>query len=109
MFTEVHHASRVTLGALVALSCLASSQFAMAAAPSAATPVATPARGPRLATPAAALQLTVPLYQSQVVSLDSPANRVSVANPDIADLVIISPTEFYVLAKDIGSTNVLVW
>jgi len=33
----------------------------------------------------------------------------SVANPDIADIVVISPTELYVLGKDLGTTNVLLW
>jgi pilus assembly protein CpaC len=65
--------------------------------------------GPRLVTPSSVLEARIPLFQSKVVALDAPAARVSVANPDVADLVIISPTEFYVLAKDIGVTNVLVW
>jgi pilus assembly protein CpaC len=34
---------------------------------------------------------------------------VSVGNPDIADFVVISPTQLYVLGKDIGNTNVLLW
>jgi len=37
----------------------------------------------------------------------TPANRVSVANPDVADIVVISPIELYVLGKDVGTTNVL--
>jgi pilus assembly protein CpaC len=59
--------------------------------------------------PGDSVQLQVPLYQSQVVSLSEAAARVSIANPDVADLVVITPTQFYVLAKDIGMTNVLVW
>lgn len=93
----------------LALVCALGSLAAHAQNANPAAPAATATRGPRLASPAAGLELTIPLYQSQVVSLDAPANRVSVANPDVADLVVISPTEFYVLAKDIGSTNVLVW
>ncbi|MEO6185087.1 MAG: type II and III secretion system protein family protein, partial [Steroidobacteraceae bacterium] len=75
----------------------------------AASQAAQPVAALRQVTPGNAMQLQVPLYQSQVVSLDQPAARVSIANPDVADLVVISPTQFYVLAKDIGMTNVLVW
>ena len=44
-----------------------------------------------------------------MVTVSTPANRVSVANPDVADIVVISPTELYVLGKDLGTTNVLLW
>ena len=64
---------------------------------------------PILANPGTVLEIQVPLFQSKVVSLGQPASRVSVANPDIADLVVINPSQFYVLAKDIGMTNVLIW
>src|SRR5262249_10870041 len=30
-------------------------------------------------------------------------------NPDVADIVVISPLELYVLGKDLGTTNVLLW
>jgi pilus assembly protein CpaC len=55
------------------------------------------------------VELLVPLYKSRVVTVDAPANRVSVGNPDIADIVVISPTQLYVLGKDLGTTNVLLW
>ena len=32
--------------------------------------------------------LTVPLYKSRVVGLNAPAARVSVGNPDVADILI---------------------
>src|SRR5688572_28507935 len=57
----------------------------------------------------ASIELTVPLFKSRVLSLDSPTGRVAVGNPDVADIVVILPTELYVLGKDIGSTNVLLW
>ena len=53
--------------------------------------------------------IRLPLFQSRVISLPAPASRVSVANPDLVDVVVISPTEFYLLAKDIGVTNLLIW
>jgi pilus assembly protein CpaC len=75
----------------------------------AAEPVANPTDRPWIGAPSASLRVSVALYQSQVISLPAPASRVSVANPSIADLIVISPTQFYVLGKDIGNTNVLVW
>src|SRR6185312_12432351 len=64
---------------------------------------------PTLLAGGASIDLAVPLYQSRVVTVITPANRVSVANPDVADIVVISPTELYVLGKDLGTTNVLLW
>jgi pilus assembly protein CpaC len=57
----------------------------------------------------ASIDLAVPLFQSRVVTVSRPAARVSVANPDVADIVVISPSELYVLGKDLGTTNVLLW
>ncbi len=53
--------------------------------------------------------LAVPLYKSRIVQLDTPAARVSVGNPDVADLIILQSTQLYVLGKDLGTTNVLLW
>lgn len=57
----------------------------------------------------ATIDLVVPLFKSRVVTVDVPTSHVSVGNPDIADFVVISPTQLYVLGKDIGNTNVLLW
>src|SRR6266702_8896922 len=78
------------------------------------TPALRPPAGRAVAQPpllagGASIDLAVPLYQSRVVTVITPANRVSVANPDVADIVVISPTELYVLGKDLGTTNVLLW
>jgi pilus assembly protein CpaC len=54
-------------------------------------------------------QLVVPLFKSRVLRLDAPATRVSVGNPDVADILILRSTQLYVLGKDLGTTNVLVW
>lgn len=53
--------------------------------------------------------LVVPLFKSRVVKLDEPAARVSVGSPDIADILILRATQLYVLGKDLGTTNVLLW
>lgn len=57
----------------------------------------------------AEIDLPVLLFKSRIVALDAPVGRVSVGNPDIADIVVIHPTELYVLGKDIGTTNVFLW
>lgn len=53
--------------------------------------------------------LVVPLFKSRIVSLERPVNRVSVGNPDVADILIFRATQVYILGKDIGTTNVLLW
>lgn len=54
-------------------------------------------------------ELVVPLYKSRVLSSSVPVERVSVGNPDIADILILRARELYVLGKDLGTTNVLLW
>lgn len=51
----------------------------------------------------------VPLYKSRVISIDSPASRISVGNPDIADILILRASQLYILGKDLGTTNVFLW
>ncbi|MGI9259927.1 MAG: type II and III secretion system protein family protein [Gammaproteobacteria bacterium] len=54
-------------------------------------------------------QLVVPLFKSRVLQLDTPAARISVGSPDIADILILRATQLYVLGQDLGTTNVLLW
>ncbi|WP_261389224.1 type II and III secretion system protein family protein [Ferrimonas balearica] len=51
----------------------------------------------------------VPIYKSKTMSLNKSASRVSVGNPDIADILLINPTELYILGRQLGSTNIMVW
>ena len=53
--------------------------------------------------------LYVPLYKSRLMALNAPATRISVGNPDVADILILRATQLYVLGKDLGTTNVLLW
>ena len=102
---EIIHAARVMLltsGLICNVNTVAQTPPRPLAAPKAITQ-------PPLLAGGASIDLAVPLYQSRVVTVLTPANRVSVANPDVADIVVISPTELYVLGKDIGTTNVLLW
>jgi pilus assembly protein CpaC len=53
--------------------------------------------------------MTVPLYKSRLINLNGIAARISVGNPDVADILILRSTQLYVLGKDLGTTNVLLW
>ncbi len=53
--------------------------------------------------------INVPIYKSRIVELSAPVGRVSIGNPDIADVLIIDPFQLYVLGKDLGTTNILLW
>ena len=61
------------------------------------------------ATLAETAELVVPLYKSRILTSGVPVERVSVGNPDVADLLILRDREIYVLGKDLGTTNVLLW
>jgi len=60
-------------------------------------------------TPQPDAELEVPLYKSRILSMPASIKRISVGSPDIADLLLLRSTELYVLGKDLGSTNVLLW
>ena len=62
-------------------------------------------QGPVLMAPA--LRLTA--GKSMLLQLSENAERLSVGNPDVADVVLINPREIYLLGKKSGHTNLLVW
>ncbi|MDP3848070.1 MAG: type II and III secretion system protein family protein [Pseudomonas sp.] len=65
---------------------------------------------PVSAMPAANIStIQVPIYKSRVLSTRAPVKKVSVGNPEIADILITSPTQLYLLGRTLGSTNVLLW
>jgi pilus assembly protein CpaC len=47
--------------------------------------------------------------KSIIFKSDTPVNRVSIANPEVADFVLISSREIYVTGKAAGSTNITLW
>lgn len=53
--------------------------------------------------------ITVPVFKSRIIELYTRAQRVSVGNPDVADILVLGTNELYVLGKDLGATNVLLW
>ena len=63
-----------------------------------------------VATPAAnTSDVQVPIYKSRVLTTRTAVKRISVGNPEIADILITSPTQLYLLGRSLGSTNVLLW
>ena len=53
--------------------------------------------------------IRIEMGHSRLVQLTRPLMRVSVADENIADVLVISPKQLYVNGKKIGSTNITVW
>lgn len=53
------------------------------------------------------LELTV--GKSKVLDLPVAIKRASLANPEVADTVVLSPTQMYLTGKTIGVTNLTLW
>ena len=71
-----------------------------AMAPPAAEPVTEATVGPTM-------NLTI--GKSTLLRMPSAVTRLSLGNPGVADVTLISPTELYLLGKTYGSTNLIVW
>ncbi len=78
-----------------------------AAAPSAAARPTAPLLSAEPARIGAEMDLTV--GKSSLLRLPEPVGRISVGNPAVADVTTISERELYILGKDIGATNIIVW
>lgn len=51
----------------------------------------------------------VPLYKSHILKLNRKVKKISIGNPDIADILIMRADQLYVLGRGLGTTNVLLW
>jgi pilus assembly protein CpaC len=51
----------------------------------------------------------VPKDKSRIIDLPYPVARVSVANPGIADILVVSPRQIYIVGKQFGTTNMTLW
>jgi pilus assembly protein CpaC len=60
-----------------------------------------------LSTVGPSLNLTI--GKSTMMRLPSAITRISVGNPTVADVTLISPSELYLLGKTYGSTNLMIW
>lgn len=52
--------------------------------------------------------LQIPINHSRVLNLDQPVETVTVGNPDVADIQVLDPQRIHVVAKSLGSTNVVI-
>lgn len=53
--------------------------------------------------------LDLVLGKSTVVTVPASIKRASLANPDVADAIVLSPKQIYVTGKAYGSTNLILW
>jgi len=79
-----------------------------------AAPVAVWAQTPVAQQPVQAQSQVMPplnavIGKSMLIRLPAPVARMSVGNPVVADVNLLNPTELYLLGKEIGSTNLIVW
>lgn len=63
--------------------------------------------GTDLSTVGPSLDLTI--GKSTMLRVPSAITRISVGNPTVADVTLISTTELYLLGKTYGSTNLIIW
>jgi pilus assembly protein CpaC len=54
-------------------------------------------------------RVEVALNKSTVLQLNTPVKKISIGNPDIADILVLRGSQVYVLGKGLGSTNVVLW
>ena len=57
----------------------------------------------------AAIPVDVTVGKETILNLKEPSKRVSIANPDIAAIVVISPSEIVINGKKPGITSLIVW
>jgi pilus assembly protein CpaC len=109
----MNHAPKTILWTLTAVAALTlSAAHAQTAAiikgkTAATSPPLAASSSSELAVVGPALELII--GKSTLMRLPSAIERISVGNPSIADVSLISPTELYLLGKAHGSTNLLIW
>ncbi|MGH7230000.1 MAG: type II and III secretion system protein family protein [Nitrospiraceae bacterium] len=54
-------------------------------------------------------RLELSVGKSKVIDMPTQIKRASLANPDIADTVILSPTQIYLTGKTVGVTTLTLW
>lgn len=57
----------------------------------------------------AAIPVDVVVGKETILNLKEPSKRVSIANPDVAAIVLISPSEIVINGKKPGITSLIVW
>ncbi|HSZ81673.1 MAG TPA: pilus assembly protein N-terminal domain-containing protein, partial [Polyangia bacterium] len=57
----------------------------------------------------AARDLSLEMGQNRLLVLSEPIARVSVADPKVADMKVITPTQLLLTARGVGSTDLTLW
>lgn len=96
-FLEMAQAQQGSSAAIVNKGTMSSSQRVASAAADNAMPAEV---GP---------SMSITIGKSVLMRLPSPIERISVGNPAVADVTLISSRELYLLGKTFGSTNVILW
>jgi len=73
-----------------------------------AAPAARPATAPAAASPSPS-RVELMVNKTTVIATRAPYSRVSVGQPDVADVTPIGPTNLLVTAKKAGTTQIIVW
>ncbi len=108
MKSTCHSARAAVLRTALATACLGVSLMALAAPPPTGGQ-APSSRDDLVYAMGEHLTISIPIYKSRIVETPSPVTRVSVGDPDIADVLLINPYEVYLLGKDLGTTNIMLW
>ncbi|TKB44274.1 type II and III secretion system protein family protein [Thalassotalea mangrovi] len=53
--------------------------------------------------------IKIPIFQSKHLNVAGNISRVSIGNPEIADILVLRQGTLYVVGKSLGHTNVLIW
>jgi pilus assembly protein CpaC len=72
---------------------------------SAVVPVTSQELYPAILTPIAET-ISIPLNKANLISLSKPIRDVVIANPEIADVIVKTPTDVYIIGKSLGLTNI---
>ena len=54
-------------------------------------------------------RLSLAVGESRIVETEAPFKRASVANPDVADQIVLSPKQIYLAGKGAGTTTLTLW
>ena len=54
-------------------------------------------------------KVKIGIGQSEILDFLEPIKRISIANPDVADATVTSPTQIVINGKTLGSTSMIVW
>jgi len=72
-------------------------------------PAGLPPRAPMTGNVELAPQINLSEGKSTLMRLPHPASRLSVGDTAIADVILLNPSEVYMLGKSVGSTNLILW